>query len=124
MKMLLIGLTSIFTVIAQIILKYGQHTLYWPLAYTPIELMRLIWFSLTNNYVLASLLSTITASVCWLLTIQVVPLSRAYPFMGINYVVVYVLSLFLFGETINLYSTFGMVLVVIGTMFLGCGIAR
>lgn len=124
MKFLLIALTSIFTILGQIILKLGQSTLYWPQALSLTEMARLFWYSITNWYVLLSFFSTTIAAVTWLLTVQVVPLSRAYPFMGINYVVVYFLSLFMFGERLNVYSVWGMLLVVLGTILLGLGLGK
>lgn len=124
MKYILIAITSICTVLGQIILKFGEHTLYWPRSFSLVELGRLFYLSLTNWYVISSFISTFIAAIAWLLTVQVVPLSRAYPFMGMNYVVVYFISLFLFGEQVNTYSLIGMGFVVIGTVCLGLGLAK
>ena len=124
MKFLFIGLTILFTVLGQLVLKLGARTLYWPKEFSVSESARLIWYSMINPYVMSSLALTLFAAIMWLLVVQLMPLSRAYPFMSLNYVFIYIISIVLFGERLSCYSALGALCIVIGTMLLGYGLAR
>jgi len=115
----LIVLVICFTVFSQIILKIGQHTFYYPSSFTAYELVKMIAQNLSNIYVIMCILFTLVAGLFWLLVIQNMPLSRAYPIMSLNYIIVYVLSWMFFSETLSLPAVIGMALIVAGTCLLG-----
>lgn len=124
MKFLCISLTILFTVLGQMVLKLGERTLYWPKSFSFGEFARLIWYSMTNVYVMGSLFLTLGAAIMWLLVVQLMPLGRAYPFMSLNYVFIYLLSIIFFGERLSCYSALGVLCIIIGTMLLGYGLVR
>lgn len=52
----------------------------------------------------------------WIYILQQVPLSRAYPFAALGFVVVPVLSVLLFSERLNLTYALGALLIVAGVV--------
>jgi len=116
---ILIGVVIVFTVLSQLVLKYGQHTFYYPANFSSSELIKMTGLNLTNWYVIGCIVLTLAAGLAWLLVIQNMPLSRAYPLMSLNYVAIYILSWILFSEPISIPSLIGMGLVVFGTGLLG-----
>ena len=115
----LIIITIVFTVLAQLILKVGAGTFYFPKALSYAELLKMAACNLSNVYVIGSILFTLFGGLAWILVVQNMPLSRAYPIMSLNYVVIFLLSWCLFGEHLSSYALFGMGLIIIGTCFLG-----
>ncbi len=124
LQWIFIGLTILFTVLGQLVLKFGESTLYWPKSFSGVEVLRLIGYSLTNWYVILSMILTLVAALMWLLVVQIMPLSKAYPFMSLNYVLIYILSLFLFGERLTMSSSLGIAFIVIGTLLMGFGFSK
>jgi len=116
---LLVSTVIFFTVLSQMILKIGQHTFYYPKNMTGGELLKMSALNLTNIYVIGCIVLTFVAGLAWLMVVQNMPLSRAYPFMSLNYVLVYILSWWFYNEPISLPSMIGMVCIMIGTGLLG-----
>ena len=52
----------------------------------------------------------------WIFILQTVPLSRAYPFMALAFVMVPLMAMLFFAERLNLTYTVGTVLIVAGVL--------
>ncbi|HEY0915463.1 MAG TPA: EamA family transporter, partial [Solimonas sp.] len=61
------------------------------------------------------------ASLCWMMAISRLPLSKAYPFMAINFLLVGLLAIPLFGEALTRPKIVGLVVVVVGLSILSKG---
>jgi undecaprenyl phosphate-alpha-L-ara4N flippase subunit ArnE len=114
----------VFVVIAaivsgQIILRCNLSTLYFPKNWTIYELANMTVRNLLNPYVIASLFMTMVAGLVWILVIQKIPLSRAYPMISLNYVTICTISWLVFGEPFSLVPFVSVAFIVIGTMLLG-----
>jgi multidrug transporter EmrE-like cation transporter len=59
--------------------------------------------------------------VLWLLALREVPLTIAYPFMGLTLVLVELLGVFVLGETLGAAKLAGMALVCAGLVLLARG---
>ena len=59
------------------------------------------------------------ATLLWIVLLQRVPLSRAYPFAALGFVLVPAASAWLFGERITLPYVLGAALVVVGILVIG-----
>ena len=108
-----------FTVLSQVILKIGQSTLYYPSEMTTSEILKMSYLNLTNPYVIGCILLTLFAGLAWIMVIQNMPLSQAYPFMSLNYVLIFIISWLFFSEPLSLPVLGGIFLVMIGTGLLG-----
>jgi drug/metabolite transporter (DMT)-like permease len=58
-------------------------------------------------------------SVAWLVALQSLPLSRAYPALALTFVLVPMLAKLLLGEQVALVDVLGMLLIVIGVSIVG-----
>lgn len=117
MKYLYIIGTVVFTV-------YGQLILKWRMNYfgeTPIQFTDKFLFvsrCLLDVYVLSGLLSAFIAALFWMSAVSIFPLSYAYPFMGLNFVIVMLFSSYLFKEPVTITNIIGTLLVVIGIVII------
>ena len=67
-----------------------------------------------NGYFLAALLLYGTLSVLWVWVLTITPLSRAYPFVALAFVVTPLAGGFLFGEPISVRLFAGIALILCG----------
>ena len=109
--------TILFTV-------YGQLVLKWRISnygVLPEQLSQKIIFILrlfTDPFILSGFFAAFIAALFWMAAMTKFDLSHAYPFMAVNFVLVLILSGFLFSEAITMLKVIGISLVVIG-IFLG-----
>jgi len=61
-----------------------------------------------------ALLLYCTATLLWIYLLQTVPLSRAYPFAALGFVIVPCLAVILFGEKLNAHYLIGTLFVITG----------
>lgn len=115
----LLMLVILGIVVGQVILKYGQHSLSAMSSFSWSNLATMIIANMTNMYVIMSLVCTFIAGIAWILVIQKMPLSRAYPIISFNYLFISLISWCFFGETYSMYSLVGLVSITIGTVLLG-----
>lgn len=112
---LLLAATVGFTVYAQIVLKWRVTQL----AAAPADLApRLRWAIafVTTPWVLTCFGSGLLAFVTWSAVLREAPLSRAYPFMGLSFILVAWLSSLFFGEELTVSKLLGTVLVAVGVV--------
>lgn len=113
MNYIYIALTIIFTVYGQLIIKWQvgkAGTLPIGLADKIEFLLRLVF----NGWVLSGFVAAFLASLAWMAAMTKFDLSHAYPFMSLAFVLVLILSGFLFQEPITWHKIVGMMLIVVG----------
>ena len=69
---------------------------------------------LLDPWVLSGLLAAFLAALAWMAAMSRLEISRAYPFMGMSFVMVLLLSGVLFGEVVTTAKVAGVLLVVTG----------
>jgi multidrug transporter EmrE-like cation transporter len=67
-----------------------------------------------DPHVLIALTAWGASTLCWLYVLRVAPLSRAYGLTSLTYVVVPLVSVYLFGEHVRRVHLVGMLLIVVG----------
>lgn len=113
MGYLFIGLMILLTL-------YGQFAIKWQVAASgplPTELadqFRYVIGLLMSPWVISGLCAAFLASVCWMLALTKLELSRAYPFTALSLVLVVFLSVAVFGETLSTGKLLGSALIVVG----------
>jgi len=105
--------TIFFTVYGQLILKWKISS-YGELPDESIEKILFLFKLLLNPYILSGFVSAFIASLFWMAAMTKFDVSYAYPFMSLAFVLVFVLSVFLFKEPITLYKVIGLGLIVLG----------
>jgi|SaaInlStandDraft_3_1057020.scaffolds.fasta_scaffold00344_17 multidrug transporter EmrE-like cation transporter len=115
---ILLFITLISTVSWQLVLKLWQNTLYFPKELSFSEILIFIEKSIFNIYFLISVLLTFIWAITWILVIQKMKLSIAYPSMSLSYVLVFLASYYIFKENISLYQILWLFFIIIWVSFI------
>ncbi|MEQ1637317.1 MAG: EamA family transporter [Methylococcales bacterium] len=105
--------TVFFTVYGQLILKW-RITHYGQL---PVDAWDKFYFLaklVLDPFLLSGFASTLVAAVFWIAAMTKFDISYAYPFMSLAFVLVLLLSAWLFKEPVTLNKIIGMAFIVIG----------
>ncbi|GAA0906430.1 hypothetical protein GCM10009552_13450 [Rothia nasimurium] len=115
MAYIFIALTILLTVYGQLMLKW-QVGLHAPL---PGESIGLSFYLrlLLNPWVISAFAAAFGASLAWMAAISKMELSRAYPFMALNFVLVGLIAVPLFGESFTTSKLIGLALIIFGLLF-------
>lgn len=90
----------------------------------PVEsaaLLRSLFEQFMNPWTIAGVVAYGLSFVLWILALREVPLTIAYPFMGLTLVMVAILGVIVLGETLSLAKLCGMLLVCAGLVLLARG---
>ncbi len=71
---------------------------------------------LLNPWIVAAFAAAFLASVSWMGAMTKFQLSHAYPFMALNFVIVLLLSAWLFNEPLSVTRMAGVALICVGTI--------
>lgn len=113
MGMFFVALTVLLTVYGQLVLKW-QVGLAGPL---PPDLGGRLWFLLgllTNPWVISGLAAAFCAALAWMLALTQLPLSQAYPFTALTFVLVLAASALFLHEPLTSSKVIGTMLIVAG----------
>lgn len=105
--------TIFFTVYGQLILKWKIDQ-YGALPDTWIEKFTFLLQLLLNPWIISGFLAAFLAALSWMAAMTKFDISYAYPFMSLSFVLVFVLSAFLFGEPVSMQKVIGFSLIVLG----------
>lgn len=108
-------------VLATVLLTaYGQLVLKWQVL-TPATAPFLgaagwhpLILLLIRPWVISAFMAAFAASLCWMMAMSKLELSRAYPFMALNFLIVCILAVPLFGESLTTAKIFGLLMIVSG----------
>ncbi|MEK7524332.1 MAG: EamA family transporter [Patescibacteria group bacterium] len=109
--------TILFTVIAQIIMKWAVPS-FGPLPESASKLLPFFFRLITNIYFVSALFSALLGSFCWVFALNKYALSFGYPFMSLSFVLVFLASHFIFGESISMLRWVGMGTVILGVFLI------
>ncbi|HET7578692.1 MAG TPA: EamA family transporter [Bacillales bacterium] len=105
--------TVFFTVYGQIMLKW-RISKYGSLPPAFSEKGLFLLKLLLDPLILSGFVSAFVASLFWMAAMTKFDISYAYPFMSLSFVLVFLLSVSLFHEPVNLYKIIGIALIVLG----------
>lgn len=117
---LYVAVTIAFTVYGQLILKWRLGVL----GKMPSELFPKLQFlisSLFDPFIFSGFVAGFLASLAWMAALSKFELSRAYPFMSLNFVIVLLLSTWLLSEPMTFAKALGVALIVAGTVVISAG---
>jgi multidrug transporter EmrE-like cation transporter len=110
----------VYVAITIMMTVYGQIVLKWQVGHRgrlPTDLHGKVTFFadlMLDPWVLSVLAAAFVAALCWMAAVSQLPLSRAYPFVGLSFVMVLLLSAVFFGEAVTPAKIAGVLLVVAG----------
>lgn len=115
---LYIFLTILFTVYGQVILKWRITNLNWSLDISGgigqmvTSYVRFIF----DPLVFSGFMSAFIASIFWMLAMTKFELTYAYPYMSLSPSLVFVIGIFLLGETFTIGKLLGLLIIIIGIL--------
>ena len=104
-----------FTVYGQLILKWRISS-FGSLPTDIAGKLKFLVSLLLDPAIFSGFAAAFLASLAWMAAMTKFDLSHAYPFMSLNFVVVLLLSGWLLNEPVTLQKTFGVGLIVLGTV--------
>jgi multidrug transporter EmrE-like cation transporter len=113
MSYVFVALTVLLTVYGQIVIKW-QVLEAGALPLGAHGKLAFIAGLLTNLWVLSGLAAALLASICWMLAMSKLPLSHAYPFVSLSFVLVLFLSYVTFSEPLSWPKILGVAFIVLG----------
>lgn len=105
--------TILFTVYGQLIIKH-QVSRYGAMPPDLFEKLKFLLTLFLNPLILSGFLSALIASMFWMAAMTKMELSFAYPFMSLSFILVFFLSIWLFGEAFTIGKVIGLVLIALG----------
>jgi len=120
MKFVYIFGAIFFIVYSQIIIKW--ELLKGDLVTSNFDNIFSFYFAtLINPYIASGIISAFVSSLFWIKVLSEVDLSYAYPFMSIAFIIVGILSFYLFNEQMTVNKLVGTLLVVVGIIVVSRG---
>jgi len=83
--------------------------------------IRFVIALLLNPWVITSVIATFFAGVSWMLAMTRFEISYAFPFVSLNYVIIFAASFFLFNESITFPKIIGSLIVIAGIIVIAKG---
>ncbi len=102
-----------FTVYGQLILKWRMN-LKGALPDVASEKLIFLFKLFFDPWIISGFIAAFVASLFWMAAMTKFELSFAYPFMSLSFVLVFFLSIFLFGEVFTIGKLVGLVLIMVG----------
>lgn len=118
MKYFFVAGTVIFAALGQMVLKLGASSLSYPTEWSLESFAKAFVSNFFNIYIVISVAFAFCSAGFWVLVVQKIPLNKAYPFMSLNYVLVYFLSWIFFKESLSFISLVGLSFVFFGLYLL------
>jgi multidrug transporter EmrE-like cation transporter len=116
---LLLVITSVsLSAIAQMSFKHGMNQLQID---QQANLLVKVVSILFSPFVFGGLALYGVGTILWLFALKQLDLSLAYPFVGLSFVMVFALSIFVLGEPLHLNRLIGSLIIVVGIIFLAKG---
>jgi multidrug transporter EmrE-like cation transporter len=112
--------TLFFTIYSQLIIRW-QVTEAGSVPETWQQRFELIVQLLTNPWVASGIIATFFAGISWMLAMTRFELSYAYPWISLNFVLVLVAGVLIFGESLSMAKVAGTVLIIGGVILLARG---
>jgi multidrug transporter EmrE-like cation transporter len=108
-----IGLTVVFTVYGQLVIKW-RMTLLGELPERFQDKLFFLIRAVFDPYIFSSFFAAFLASLAWMAAVTKFEISYAYPFMSLAFVMVLILSYYIFNESLTLYKVLGLTFIIIG----------
>ncbi len=122
MKYITIIVTLILVTYGQLILKSEVNKL-GPIPTGSLnEITKYFISAVSNLWILSGLFAAVFAALAWIATMSKFQLSSVYPLLSLNFVIVPLLSIYLFNESLNLFKIIGIIVIIGGVFIFSRGI--
>lgn len=122
MKYLSVMTTLLLVTYGQLIIKFEVNKLGVIPTNSSGEVITYLVKAITNIGILSGLIAAFIAALSWIAAMSKFELSSVYPFLSLNFILVPLLSVFLFNESFNLFKMMGITLICLGVFIFSRGI--
>ena len=116
----MVAMTIVLTSYGQLVIKW-QANLFRPATEGLLSRLPGVVQLLLQPWVISAFVAAFAASLCWMLAVSRLELSKAYPFMALNFLLVCIAAVPLFGESFTVARGIGLATVVLGLIILSQG---
>lgn len=109
--------TVIFTVYSQLIMRW-QVSLAGTLPADTLGKIQFVAQLLVNPWIFSSVVATLLAGISWMLAMTRFEISYAYPWIGLNFVMMLIFGILIFDESFNMAKLLGTFLVIVGIVII------
>lgn len=121
MRYVLVAIVIALVTFAQLIIKYDVNRM----GAIPLDSLRETvgygFGALTSFYVLSGLFAAGIAALAWIAALSRYDLSSVYPLLSLNFVLVPLLSVYFFGESMDSFKLAGTAIIIIGVFVFSAG---
>lgn len=110
-----VGLCVAFTVYGQVVVKWQVGSA-GPFPNDMTQRLTFVLRLLVNPWIISGVAAAFLAFLCWIVAVTRLPLSHAYPFTALSFVLVLFLSALVFHEPLTAPKVIGAALVVLGVV--------
>lgn len=71
-----------------------------------------------NPWIISAFISTILSGLYWFASISILELSKAYPFIGINFILMFYFGVYFFNENFTWSKFIGTLIVILGLIII------
>ena len=103
-----------FGVASQLIIKWKMSQFSFDTYETMADKFSFAFSMLLNPYIIISLVLTLLAGVTWMIAMTKFDISYAYPFTTLGFVLVFIFSVWLFGEPVSWQKIVGLIFIIVG----------
>lgn len=106
-----------FTVYSQLIIKW-KSSLLNDLPIDNLDKIIFIIKVLLNPWIISSIMATLFAGISWMLAMSKFEIGYAYPWISLNFVLMLLFGVLLFGEQLTISKVIGTVIIIFGITIL------
>ncbi|WP_082582727.1 EamA family transporter [Frateuria sp. Soil773] len=114
---LMVAMTILLTCYGQLVIKWQVGTFKASTVGLLSRLPPLVQL-LFQPWIISAFIAAFGASLCWMLAVSKLELSKAYPFMALNFLIVCLIAVPLFGESFSTAKAVGLLTVVAGLVIM------
>lgn len=114
---LMVAMTILLTCYGQLVIKWRVSTFKASASGLLSHLPPLVQL-LLQPWIISAFVAAFGASLCWMLAVSRLELSKAYPFMALNFLIVCLIAVPLFGESFSATKAVGLFTVVVGLVIM------
>ena len=121
MKYLPVVLTLLFVTYGQLIIK-SEINKVGPIPTGDVnEMVKYFFHAISNIGIISGLFAAVCGAFSWMAAMSKFELSSIYPILSLNFVIVPLLSVYIFNESLSVYKIVGMLLIILGVYVLSRG---
>lgn len=123
MRILLVSLVLGLVTFGQLVIKHGTAQLGPMPVHSAKGIVLYAVHAFMNPWIVSGFAAAFLSAIAWMAAVSKFEMSSTYPFLSLNFIIVPLLSILLFGEAFNWAKVAGCLLIVVGVFVFSRGIS-